>query len=138
MLPPYLLPGSPWEDDWLNDHPTGWTKPAPSEPKMASRSLATHHAAATGDIQRLQELAKNNRHLLVAEDENGWQPLHEAIRAGDLETVKFLLQNGANKNAVAGVLGTSLFVAKLYLEQGHEIIHHLESLGAVDAASDEL
>jgi prolyl 4-hydroxylase len=138
MLPPYLIPGSPWEEDWLSSNPNGWRRPAPSEPKLTSKSITTHHAAATGDVEVLRELAKKDKKLLHVKDENGWQPIHEAIRKGHLGAVKLLLDNGADKNAVAGEIGTSLFLAREYLTADHPVVRHLESLGALEAAADEL
>ena len=29
-------------------------------------------------------------------DYNGWRPIHEAVYRGDLETVQFLIENGAS------------------------------------------
>lgn len=105
---------------------------------MTAESIREHHAAATGDLDALREAARTDPAALLRADENGWQPIHEAIRTGDLEAVKFLLASGADKDAVAGGVGTNLYLARELLDEDHEIILHLESLGAIDAEADEL
>ena len=138
MLPPYLLPGSPWVSDWLESNPNGWKKPAPSEPKLTSKSITTHHAAAIGDLETLRVLAQKDRKLLDAQDENGWQPIHEATRSGQLDALRMLLEHGVDKDAVARGVGTALFLAREYLSEDHDVIQHLKNIGALDATADEL
>ena len=48
-----------------------------------------HEIAAAGDLPTMQKLLKNKaaaelKLLIDAQDSNGWQPLHEAVRGKDL------------------------------------------------------
>ena len=58
-------------------------------------------------------------------DKDRWTLLHYAARYGQLETVKFLVERGANINAKNNYRKTPLDIAK---EEGHtEIINVLSS-----------
>ena len=62
----------------------------------AISELGVHTSAALGDIIRLKLLHKRFPDIIHAQDQNKWQPIHEASRGGHLDTVKFLLENGAH------------------------------------------
>lgn len=50
---------------------------------------ALHVAASASNFADVERLLKNhNTDMLNARDENGWQAIHEAVRAGNLEIVK--------------------------------------------------
>lgn len=50
---------------------------------------ALHVAASDADFPEVEKLLQNhNTDMLNARDENGWQAIHEAVRAGSLEIVK--------------------------------------------------
>ncbi|CAB9517636.1 Ankyrin Repeat [Seminavis robusta] len=85
-LPPYIVPGSFWVDDWKKRNPKGWTL------------LDPFKAVVAGDIRTLEYLAYSNPQSLLDKDSNGWTPLHEAARhaADNLDIVDFLLRHGAN------------------------------------------
>ena len=55
-------------------------------------------AAKRGDTATLRELVARNRSLLQARDKDGSTPLHCAAWHGDVETVRFLLDAGADIN----------------------------------------
>jgi len=61
------------------------------------RGMKAHTAAATGDLEILMAIAAKDIELVRASDQNGWNPLHEAVRGGHLECVKFLIRSGLDK-----------------------------------------
>jgi ankyrin repeat protein len=66
------------------------------------------------------------------------QPLHEAIGGQQLETVKFLIDRGADLNARTydGMGSSPLNIAKLELGLEHPITLLLQRLGAQDVESE--
>ena len=94
-------------------------------------------AAQGGDIKALErEVAKNDK-IVHTKDENGWTPLHEGVRGGHLDVVKYLISNGADPNVKTGTAGgTALYWAKTSLEEDHPVIAFLESVGGVDVGPD--
>lgn len=140
FFPPYLQKDSPWADRWKRQNPGGWRRPAPSAPKQHSTIKDPHYAAAVGDVDRLKEIAEKNKKLLHKPDENGWHPLHEAVRSGHADAAKLLVQHGANVNQRTGRKGTGpspLNIALEYHSKTSPIVKYLKSLGAEDI-SDEL
>jgi ankyrin repeat protein len=57
-----------------------------------------HIAIGEGDRKKVEELLKNGANVLAV-DENGFAPLHEAVRMGQIEAARLLLANGADVNA---------------------------------------
>jgi ankyrin repeat protein len=57
-----------------------------------------HIAAREGYLDGLRQLVEVNEEIVNAQDQNGWTPLHEAVRSKNIEVVRFLLQNGADVN----------------------------------------
>ncbi|MEE2615236.1 MAG: ankyrin repeat domain-containing protein [Verrucomicrobiota bacterium] len=53
-------------------------------------------AAATGDIDRLDELLGKDPKVVYATDTSGSTPLHHAAWTGQIETIKWLISNNAN------------------------------------------
>ena len=50
-----------------------------------------HVAASTGNFLEVEKILSNhNTDMLHARDENGWQPIHEAVRSGNLDIVKYV------------------------------------------------
>ncbi|KAL7567033.1 hypothetical protein ACA910_019956 [Epithemia clementina (nom. ined.)] len=136
FFPPYLLKDSPEAAYWANSHPHGWRKPSPSAPIQDSNSPAAHHAAATGDIEQLRDISRKNKKALQHRDDNGWEPIHEAVRGGHSAAVEFLVkEGGVNINTRTGRYGNGvspLHLALEFLEPSDSIITFLLSSGAED------
>lgn len=127
MLPPYIIPDSPEDQIYREEHPDteyyGINK---------HRSSPAHVYAGQGKTSELVGLLEDQLHLVHSRDRNGWLPLHEASRSGHVETVKALVEKGANINGRFGEKGgTALFLAGQYHGKDSEIYKYLESLGAV-------
>jgi hypothetical protein len=92
---------------------------------------AMRDAASDGNKVVLAQLLKSKHaDLLHNRDENGWQLLHEAIRGGDLDTVKMLVDLGADVRVKVYDGGAALWVARSYLEEDNPIIQYLVDIGA--------
>ena len=68
-----------------------------SKDKDWVKSLNAHTAASSGDLDALIALAKKNPESVKHRDNNGWTPLHEAVRGGHVDVAKFLLKSGLDK-----------------------------------------
>lgn len=65
------------------------------------------------------------------------QPLHEGARSGNIDIVKYLVENGADVNVTTGGSGASaLWWAKSRFEDDHPVIAFLEELGAIETGPD--
>mmetsp|Transcript_20738 Transcript_20738/g.29567 ORF Transcript_20738/g.29567 Transcript_20738/m.29567 type:complete len:453 (+) Transcript_20738:31-1389(+) len=132
MLPPYILEGSSEAEEWRRklEQETNYV-PSDSTDSDGGRTPA-HLFASSNDLAKLRLLVKKNPEVLHAEDSNGWQPLHEAARAGHYGVVKFLLENNANinhrTNEGAGL--TSLELAMDHLSPENPVIELLQDYGA--------
>lgn len=60
----------------------------------------------------------------------------EGTRAGNLDVVKYLVENGSNVNETTKDGYTALFYARRNLKASHPLIGYLESLGALDEGPD--
>ena len=141
FYPPYLVPDSPEYNHWAERNPNGWRSNVPSGYIQQIHTPEAHAAAATGDVYRLHKVAKQNKSALSHKDANGWQPVHEAARAGHTEAVKLLLQHGVEKDARTGRSGNGSSVLNLaveYLGEDHDLVNYLRSIGATDFAQSEL
>jgi prolyl 4-hydroxylase len=128
-LPPYIVPNSPEAENWLDDHPEGWSK------EVGEMEMPTCNAhAAEGQVGRLKELVELDPRVVNFSDDNGWQPLHEAVRMGQFEAVKYLVEQGADINARTydGLGPSPLNIAKYSLGFEHPVYLLLDNLGAED------
>jgi ankyrin repeat protein len=71
-------------------------------PSDSGTDPAFHAAAASGDLARVKELLDANPDLMEASDAAGGTALHRAVAASAREVVGFLLDRGADINAVHG------------------------------------
>lgn len=126
-IPPYILPGSPEEKYFKAENPNGWSKffAEGDEPPVAEY-------ASNGELDKLKEVAAIDPRVLLWEDENGWTPLHEAARYGQLEVVQYLIDSGASINAQTGDGSTPLRIAINDMGEHHEVVKFLTKLGAED------
>lgn len=114
-LAPYIMPGSEAEEHWWNSNPDGHT--LSSKLGFTTGSTEAHRAANSGDVDKLKEILDQHQELVNKRDRNGWTPLHEAVRTGDLETIALLLERGADVNARMGQRGEA--GSALYLAMEH-------------------
>jgi uncharacterized protein YegJ (DUF2314 family) len=88
-----------------------------------------HVCARTGRLDRLRRLLAENPELVRAQTDEGETPVHQAAKYGQLETLRFLLEQGGDVNARSKQGVTALHFAagfgeletvKLLLEKGAE------------------
>lgn len=103
--------------------------------KTGSR-VSIHEAAAVGDLDALQAGIEADPSSVNAPDDNLWTPLHEAARAGSLETVEFLVEHGANLGDTVLTGASALHIARTFKHL--QVIAFLDTLGAPDVADQEL
>jgi prolyl 4-hydroxylase len=131
FYPPYIMPGTPEIDNWERRNPSGWKKQSPSAAVVPGLS-EEHAAAAHGDTDSLREIAKENRRALHSKDKNGWQPIHEAVRGGHLDTVRYLVEQKADVNALThfGKGVSPYYMALKSHGRDHPLTEYLNGLGA--------
>ena len=103
------------------------------EPGHKAKVAALRDAASNGDYEALTRLLDAQHvHLIHSKDENEWQLIHEAVRSGNLESVKLLIDLGADIGAKVLSGGAALWVAKYYLDEDHPVTQYLIDIGAPD------
>jgi Derlin-2/3 len=104
----------------------------------ASRS---HIAAKLGNLEELRRLSASpeGRASLGAKDRNDWQPLHEAVRGGYLDVVRFLLDfdDIVDVNARTRQGPNPLWLAETAHGREHPVTMHLREVGAVSFGPQE-
>jgi ankyrin repeat protein len=128
-LPPYIIPGSDWETEWRENNPRGW--------QLLHSDV--HTAAINGDLSTIRDIAIQNPTALHEPDDNGWHPIHEAVRAGHSEVVKFFLEAGADVNEISnhGEGYSPLALAIQYHAEDHSIVEFLKDYeGALELGPD--
>jgi prolyl 4-hydroxylase len=136
-VPPYVIQGSSWEPHWRESNPNGWS---------LMKDPVT--LVQRGDLRTLKYIAKINPDKLHQDDGTNakWKPIHEAVRSGHLDILKFLIEEGeADKNEWVNVGDGRgkhpLDLATEFLEDEHPILEYLTSIGArsiFDDGEDEL
>ncbi len=83
-----------------------------SSPGPAPQSTQTiFQAAGSGNLARVQALVEGNANVVRAGNESGLTPLHYAARFNQVRVAEYLLEQGADPNAVARHAGTPLDLA---------------------------
>jgi prolyl 4-hydroxylase len=101
--------------------------------EMNHRALPSYElakAAAKGEMEKVQKIIGSEPNSIHERDPNGWTPLHEASRAGQLNIVKYLLEHGADIASVTNSGGSPLWWAKTSLPSNHPLIAYFQSIGA--------
>jgi prolyl 4-hydroxylase len=131
-FPPYIIPESSWASEWRTSNPNGWN--------LMKDPVGL---VQRGDLRTLQYIAKLNPEKLHQDDGTAakWQPIHEAVRSGHLEILKFLIEEGGvDKNEWVNIGGERgkhpLDLAKELLEDEHPVLHYLTSIGAQSIFDD--
>jgi ankyrin repeat protein len=88
------------------------------------------HAAAQGDSDTLHSMLKSDPKLIHYADENNWQAIHEAVRSGKTDEVKYLVEQGADIGWKVKGGGSVLWLARKSLPIDHHIIEYLVSIGS--------
>lgn len=112
---------------------------------MAAHSLecsgatTAHSAAATGNLEALKLEAQNDPSVLNKADVNGWQPIHEAARAGHTKVLEYLIAKGidVNERTHNGKGASALWWAERNLAPNHPAVALLKKHGAVAKAPKE-
>uniref|UniRef100_A0A7S3QBB7 Fe2OG dioxygenase domain-containing protein n=1 Tax=Chaetoceros debilis TaxID=122233 RepID=A0A7S3QBB7_9STRA len=126
-LPPYILPGSEEETKWKSRHPDN--RRSEKARSDMTGSTAAHQAAQTGDVEGLTEVLEVLGDLVNKADSNGWTPLHEGARAGHLQVVEILVENGGGINDKTRAGETPLYLAER--DKQLTVAKFLRSLGAI-------
>jgi ankyrin repeat protein len=95
-------------------------------------AMDPREAAMKGDVPNIKRAAKADPKALHQPDENGWHPLHEAVRVGEVEVVQVLVLYGADINHETYLGFSPLDIALEYLGADHEMTKWLQDNGAVN------
>jgi prolyl 4-hydroxylase len=123
-FPPYIIPDSEWATEWRRSNPDGWN--------LMKDPVAL---VQRGDLRTLKYIAKINPSKLHEDDGTAaqWQPIHEAVRSGHLDILKFLIEDGEvdmNQWVNVGDGMWPLDLAKQFLSETHPVHEYLVSVGA--------
>ena len=100
--------------------------------------LDIFEAASLGDLAQVKDLVKHNSSLANAYSPDGFTPVALAAYLGQRETVEYLIENGADVNAVAGnttgftpltgaVSQNHTEIAKVLVKNGANVNHSYEA-----------
>lgn len=122
-LPPYVIPGTPWDDQWRESHPNGW--------ELLHSDLSM--GVKQNDVRMVEDLYIQDPESIHEVDDNGWGALHEAARAGHVDMAKWLHERGIDLHLKTGhgVGQSALQLAKQHHGEESEIYQFL--FGAVSA-----
>mmetsp|Transcript_1225 Transcript_1225/g.1058 ORF Transcript_1225/g.1058 Transcript_1225/m.1058 type:complete len:95 (+) Transcript_1225:308-592(+) len=89
-------------------------------------------SARKGDLRTMDNLYIQDPESIHEVDDNGWGPLHEATRGGQLDVVKYLHEREVDLNLKTGHGrgNTALRLAKQYHGEDSDVYKFLEGVGA--------
>lgn len=130
-LPPYLIPGSPEVPNYIAHNPNSEAAKIAAANTSTTGTTIAHMYAAAGELDKLSKVLEDKADLLTAEDANGWTPLHEGARSGNIEVVRYLLSKGANINHPLKKEGSYSVLGVAHSMHGpdHPISKFIESVG---------
>jgi prolyl 4-hydroxylase len=99
--------------------------------------LRINFACSGNRLGEVQAILRADPDAINTADKNGWQPLHEAVRGGHTNLVKYLVDMGADMGAVTNGGGTPLWWAKRLLSPGHSTIQYLLEVGAPEQGNGQ-
>lgn len=105
---------------------------APPEAKL-SPLLAQY---ARSSLTELKNAVDSDKEIIHRTDNNGWNLLHEAARAGNIHVVRYLVWQGINVDHITnnGMGGTALWVARTQHGDDHSVVKFLKSIGSSEIA----
>jgi ankyrin repeat protein len=91
-----------------------------------------HRLAGQGRMDELNQLLDlEGPKILSAKDSNGWTPLHEAARHGQVHVARFLIDHGAEVDSASVEGATPLYYAGIFRGQDSPIYQFLQAYGAL-------
>ena len=93
---------------------------------------SVREAIFAGDLDSLRQQAKLNPESLYEPDKEGWLPLHDAVRIGKVEPLKFLLDVGTDINYKTNFGASPLYLSRFFHGEKHEVTRFLVDKGAID------
>lgn len=103
-------------------------------PEFPSQSKDLIDAILNDDLEKVSQILHKQPDLTRKRDRNGWEPLHEAVRAGKRESIELLLSHSADINARTGVDakgGSVLWWAMRYNDPNGDFVSYLREKGAI-------
>eukprot|EP00547_Thalassionema_nitzschioides_P012922 CAMPEP_0194262902 /NCGR_PEP_ID=MMETSP0158-20130606/46783_1 /TAXON_ID=33649 /ORGANISM="Thalassionema nitzschioides, Strain L26-B" /LENGTH=149 /DNA_ID=CAMNT_0039003067 /DNA_START=448 /DNA_END=897 /DNA_ORIENTATION=- len=124
------------QENFANIHqPRQQQQPRPQ--RRDNGGTEAHMAAKMGQLDQLQQLSSSlssSADIFHAQDANGWQPLHEAVRGGYLEIVNYLItahQVDINARTNQNQGPSPLWLAESFHGLQHPVTVRLIELGAI-------
>jgi uncharacterized protein YegJ (DUF2314 family) len=84
--------------------------------RVVSALRNVHACARTGRVERLRRLLTKDPALIRAVDSEGETPVHQAAKYGEMEALRFLVEQGGDVNARTNYGATPLHFAALFGE----------------------
>lgn len=147
-LPSYIEPdsleASRWFQEFVFDRVT-WNKPPELKPNKVTyvskdKPPDAHRMASRGDLNSLKIVAQQNPDAMTQVDENGWAPIHEAARSGQVEVIEFLLdRHDVDINQRTGKKqkgGSPLWWAEKNMPANRQAIKFMKERGAKSIPPD--
>jgi hypothetical protein len=103
-------------------------------PEFPCQSKDLIDAILNDDLEKVSEIVRKQKELIRKRDKNGWEPIHEAARAGKRDSIELLLSHSADINARTGVDekgGSVLFWAMRYNDPDGDFVSYLREKGAI-------